>query len=179
MSRPSRAWRLALGCGAALCAVGCAHGPHVRYDAAAHALCVERRECLQPGRLGGDWTLVRRGETDIGYYSARAGSVIQLNATCRDDAEAAPLTTLTNHLLIGYTDRRILTQEERALVGRAALHTVVEGELDGVAVTLDLYVVKRDGCIFDLSLAGPTARYPAGRGAFADFVGGLRPLGRS
>jgi hypothetical protein len=123
--------------------------------------------------------LVRRGETDVGFYSAHAGSVIQLNATCRDDAEGAPLTTLTNHLLIGYTERRIVSQKEQALIGRAALHTVVEGELDGVAVTLDLYVVKRDGCIFDLSLAGPSSRYPAGKGAFADFVGGLRAVDRS
>ena len=79
--------------------------------------------------------------------------MIQGNATCRDDADPAPLGSLTAHLLIGYTDRRTRSTEHVAVDGREALRSVIDARLDGVPVVLDLYVLKRNGCVFDLSLA--------------------------
>jgi hypothetical protein len=40
-------------------------------------------------------------------------------------------------------------------------------------VVLDLYVLKRDGCVFDLTYAAPSARYPAGLADFGCFVAGF------
>jgi hypothetical protein len=146
--------------------------PNVRWNPAANELC-RGRVCYRVGELDASWRLVHREGSSVGFYSDDSGGVIEANATCRDDADAAPLDVLTHHLLIGYTDRRVLEQREVELARRQALHTRVQARLDGVPVLLDLYVLKRNGCIFDLSYAAPTARAARGEPAFSRFVAGF------
>jgi hypothetical protein len=149
-----------------LLGVGCAN---TRWSASAHQLC-SGRSCYHVGTLDPPWRLIHRRGAALGFFSPTVGGVILVSASCRDDADAAPLTALTNRLLIGYTERRTLSQDLVALDRREALRTVLEAKLDGVAIILDLYVLKRDGCILDLSLAAPAARYPKGRADFDRFV---------
>ncbi|HEX8953495.1 MAG TPA: hypothetical protein VF945_16680, partial [Polyangia bacterium] len=56
---------------------------------------------------------------------------------------------------------------------REALRTRVTAKLDGVPMTLELYVVKRDGCIFDLSYAAPPDAFERGAADFRRFVDGF------
>ena len=93
--------------------------------------------------------------------------------TCRDDAEIASLRTLTEHLLIGYTERQTQLSQAVPLARREALHTVVLAKLDGVPVVLDLYVLKRNGCIFDLSYSASPERHALGAPDFERFVMGF------
>jgi len=93
----------------ALLGAGCAHGPRGHIEAVAGGadrICAGD-VCYRVGALDDNWRLVHQKGTSAGWYSDALGGVISANATCRDDAEAAPLTTLTNQLLIGYTARRI------------------------------------------------------------------------
>lgn len=129
--------------------------------------------CYRVGPLGGGWRMVHRQGGAIGFYSASMGGVIEGNANCRDDAEAASLNVLLGHLLLGYTERRERSRELVYLDWREALHTVVDARLDGVPVVLDLYVLKRDGCVYDLSYAAPAGSYPLGRADFSRFVAGF------
>ena len=111
--------------------------------------------------------------TAVGFFSDSVGGVIEANATCRDDADAAPLRALTRQLLIGYTDRNVESQDKVSLDEREALHTRVDAKLDGVPMTLDLYVMKRNGCIFDLSYAAPPDAFARGAADFQRFVDGF------
>jgi hypothetical protein len=154
---------------------GCAHGPKGHVEAAAGGgdrVCAGH-VCYRVGALGEDWRLVHQEGAAVGFYSEAVGGVIEANATCRDDAEAAPLRALTRQLLIGYTDRNIEEQRTVPLAGREALRTRVQAKLDGVPMTLDLYVLKRNGCIFDLSYAAPPALFTRGADDFARFVDGF------
>jgi hypothetical protein len=151
---------------------GCGHAPQGRWDATANRLCAGAT-CYRVGALGPAWRLVHVERASAGFHSERLGAVIQSNATCRDDAEAAPLIALTNNLLIGYTDRRLLERDSRMLDGREALHSVVEARLDGVPVVLELFVLKRNGCVFDLSYAAPPESRPEGEPDFERFVAGF------
>lgn len=153
----------------ALTLAGCAHGG---YDAAANQVCHDRR-CYRLGELGPGWRLVYQKEAAVGFYNDAVGGVIEANSTCRQDAEAAPLQTLTRHLLIGYTDRQVESQEKVPLAHREALHTRATAKLDGVPMALELYVLKRNGCIFDLSYVAPPSTAERGRAAFARFVAGF------
>src|SRR5581483_10333972 len=148
----------------ALLLLGC--HPKARWDPVANQLC-RGKACYRVGELDSSWQLVHREGAAIGFYSAQTGGVIEANATCRDDADAAPLDVLTHHLLIGYTDRKVIEQRSVELARRQALHTRVAARLDGVPVLLDLYVLKRNGCIFDLSYAAPPARAAEGEPAFS------------
>jgi hypothetical protein len=148
---------------------GCAHG---HYDAAAHRVCA-RDVCYRTGELPG-WRLLRHEGAEVAFFQPDFGAVAQTNATCRDDAEAASLDVLMRHLLIGYTEVQVHQNQRVRIDGREALHHVVTARLDGVPVTLDLYVLKRNGCIFDLSLAAPAGRYAGVQREFEQFVAGFR-----
>jgi len=130
-------------------------------------------DCYQLGPLGPAWRVVQRHEGEIGFFNAELGGVIQSNAACRQDVEAAPLQSLLDHLLVGYTDRRVRSAETVPLVERDALRTVLDVKLDGVPMVLDLYVFKRNGCLFDLSFAAAPEGYARGAVDFQRFVGGF------
>lgn len=153
-------------------AAACAHAPRGHYDARSEQVCAGD-VCYRVGALPSGWRLVHQEGAAVGFYSDDVGGVIEANATCRDDADAAPLSTLTRHLLIGYTDRRIDAQDRVSLDGREALRTRATARLDGVPMALDLYVLKRNGCIFDLSYAAPPPGFPRGEADFAQFVDGF------
>jgi hypothetical protein len=155
-----------------LALASCAHAPRGHFDAAADRVCAGH-VCYHVGGLGSDWRLVHQEGAAIGFYSDAVGAVIEANASCRDDADAAPLKALTRQLLIGYTDRQIVEQRTMMLDGREALRTRVEARLDGVPMMLDLVVLKRNGCIFDLSYAAPPPAFERGSADFARFVDGF------
>lgn len=149
-------------------AAGCAHGTIAARDQ--HDRVCSGEVCYRIAPLGGDWQLVHQDKAAVGFFSPRIGGVIESNATCNADADVAPLQVLTNHLLIGYTDVRTESQERVPLDQREALHTRVTAKLDGVPMTMELYVMKRNGCIFDLSYAAPPDRFAGGLPDFARFV---------
>jgi len=154
---------------------GCAHAPRGRVEAEASGadrVCAGD-VCYRVGALDDTWRLVHQEGTSAGWYSKPIGGVIEANATCRDDAEASPLTSLTQQLLIGYTEVHVESQERVPLDRREALRTRVTAKLDGVPVTLDLYVLKRNGCIFDLSYAAPPGEFARGSDDFQRFVDGF------
>lgn len=125
-----------------------------------------------PSGLGGDWQAIVEKGHPIGWYNAKLGAVIQSNETCKNKRDVTSLDALTRQLLVGYSDLRSRSQETVTLGGRPALHTVADVKLDGAPMTLDLYVVRRDNCILDLSYAAPPDRQPAGEPAFRGFVAG-------
>ena len=98
-----------------------------------------------------------------------------MNASC-DTALDIPLVALTNHLLVGFTERSEV--EPQALVqmdGREALRTHVVAKLDGVTRELLLTVLKKDECVYDFALlAPPGAPFAQSLPAYDAMLGGFR-----
>jgi hypothetical protein len=147
--------------------------PKGHWNAQARQMCAGQ-VCYIVGALPPSWRLVEQRGGAIGFFSDEAGAVIESNVTCGSQDEAAPLAALTNQLLIGYTERRVRAQALVPLAGREALHSLVDAKLDGVPTRLDLYVLKRNGCVFDLSFAVPANRQGRGERDFAEFVAGFQ-----
>ncbi len=104
------------------------------------------------GQLDGSWTRVRvEGENDLAWQNRRLNAIIQVNASC-DPSMDVPLRSLTNHLLIGFTERSLQSQQLLPMDGREALRTRLTAKLDGVRRELVLTVLKKDGCVYDFSL---------------------------
>ncbi|MEM9071533.1 MAG: hypothetical protein AAGE52_23705 [Myxococcota bacterium] len=91
---------------------------------------------------------------DLAWRHPQLAAVIQANSSCNPSLDV-PLAALTNHLLIGFTEREIATQELVPMDGREALRTVVTAKLDGVPRQLALVVLKKDGCVYDFALVAP------------------------
>jgi len=106
-----------------------------------------------------------QGQNDLAWAHHGHAAIIQANASCNPSLDI-PLTALTNHLLIGFTEREVAEQELVPMDGREALRTHMRAKLDGVPRELLLVVLKKDGCIYDFALVAPPAGFERARGAY-------------
>ena len=125
------------------------------------------------------WHSVSVREASLAYRDDAHAASILINARCRRPDEGTPLLALTNHLLIGSTERDIVSQDTEPFDGREALHTKVRAKWDGVPMSFDLFVSKKDGCLYDFVYIGESATFEAGSRVFEDFVRGFKTLPHS
>lgn len=124
-----------------------------------------------PGRA---WSRVEVDDNDVAFHHARLGTV-SANSTCRE-YDDAPERALLNHLLFGTRERVFRTYEMVTLDGRGAIHALVDFELDGVPLTLEVYLLKKDGCVYDLTYVAGRSTHAQGRVALARLVEGFHVL---
>jgi hypothetical protein len=113
------------------------------------------------GQPGEAWRRVQLETADLAWFNSELGAGLIVNSAC-EGVQDAPLVGLTNELLIGTTEREILKQELRPFSKREALETIVTGKLDGVLRKRALFVVKKDGCVYDIVFDAPPEHFEAG-----------------
>jgi hypothetical protein len=120
-----------------------------------------------------EWRRVDVTAADLAFRDdAREGSIL-LDGRCGRRDEDVPLTSLTQQLILGTTAREFVTEETIPFDGREALHTVLKAKLDGVEMQYDLYVLKKDGCVYDFVYVAPPARFTEGAPSFERFAIGI------
>lgn len=155
-------WRLGTWLLVSLCTIGCAttgtlkngvyHGSETSY---------------RIGPVGQGWTRVTVDhQNDLAWHSTAKGAVMHVDSTC-DPAFDIPLIALRTHLLIGFTDREIVSEETLPMDGREALRTHARAKLDGVPRDILLQILKKDGCVYDFGLITPPG--PSFEEALEDF----------
>lgn len=104
------------------------------------------------------------GDNDLAFVSDETAALLQVNGSC-DPGLDIPLTALTNHLLVGFTERSYVGEPALTpLDGREALTTHVVAKLDGVPRELLLVVSKKDGCVYDFAaIASPGPAFESAR----------------
>lgn len=137
---------------------------------------VDRQTSFHIDPPGAGWRrLSVESQNDLAFEHEGTATLMQVNAVC-DSALDIPLVALTNHLLVGFTERSEL--EPQAVVqmdGREALRTHVLAKLDGVPRELLLTVLKKDGCVYDFALLGPPgAPFASARPAYDAMLAGFR-----
>jgi len=130
------------------------------------------------GDLPPSYQPVDAGKGRLAFRDERARSTILVNGRCGQDGDDVPLVALTNHLFMTFTEREILEQKVEPMDGREALHTLMRAKLDGVAKSFDVYVLKKDGCVYDfINISSPDA-FDRARPVFARFVLGFHTLSK-
>ena len=122
------------------------------------------------------WRAVSVTEGSLAYRDDAHGASILVNGRCRRPDEGTPLVALTNHLLMGSTAREVTVAETVPFDGREALHTKLRAKWDGVPIAFDIYVMKKDGCVYDFVYMGDPSAHDDGVRAFESFVRGFRTL---
>jgi hypothetical protein len=107
---------------------------------------------------------------------ARAASIL-VNAKCGSKSDDVPLASLTEHLIIGTTERTFLEEATVPMDGREARHTILVAKLDGVPMQFDIYVMKKNGCVFDFVYVAEPQMFVEGSAAFEKFVRGVHTTG--
>lgn len=125
------------------------------------------------GELASGWERLDVAQNDLAWRQPSTGAIVQVNASC-DPYSDVPLSSLTNHLLIGFTERDWRSSETVPLDGREARRSHVIASLDGVPVEMLLYVMKKDECVYDFALVAPPGdAFGAARPEFEAFVNGF------
>lgn len=98
------------------------------------------------------------GAHDLAWTHSETAAVIHVGGSC-DPRLDLPLAALTNHLLIGFTEREVLEEERRPFQSREALDSHVIAKLDGVVRELRLVVLKKDDCVYDFALVSSRSAF--------------------
>jgi hypothetical protein len=155
----------------ALVAAACAHG-----DAFEQGVLRKGNLAVRVGPLPPGWRRIDVGGADLAFRDeAREGSTL-LDVRCGRRDDDAPLTVLTDHLAMGTTERQIESQDTVPFDGREAMHTLLSAKLDGVPMRYDIYVVKKDGCVYDIVYVAAPDRFAEGAPDFESFALGVRSL---
>lgn len=121
---------------------------------------------------GATWALADGGSAEVELVDRATGAAMVAHASCEAGLSGRSLPVLLRYPLFGLRERTMLEEGEVSLNGRRAAHALVEGRMRGAEdrVKVELYVMKHEGCVYDLLYAAPPERFDEGRAAFQRFV---------
>jgi hypothetical protein len=159
--RPAYAFAAPLALSLAVAACGADPAPGVYRD----AMVAFHTDPVPPS-----WRPVRVSNADLVFRDTAHEASVLVNGRCIPEDGDAPLPTLTEHLVMGTTARDYLLEETIPFDSREARHTVLKAKLDGVLMAYDIYVMKKDGCVYDLVYVGDPASMQGGTAIFEKFA---------
>jgi hypothetical protein len=124
------------------------------------------------------WRPLDGSRAALAFHDATSDATIAINARCGADADDVPLAALTNHLFLRFSDRAVLEEKVVPFDAREAMHSVVVAKLDGVPQKFSVYVLKKDGCVYDLLYIARPDRFDVGAGVFDSFARGFATVRR-
>ncbi|MGO9834364.1 MAG: hypothetical protein ACLP1X_09130 [Polyangiaceae bacterium] len=134
---------------------------------------------IHVGPVPPTWRRIQVEGADLAFRDdAKEGSAL-FDVRCGRRDDDAPLTALTEHLIMGTTQREFASQEVLPFDRREAMHTLLRANLDGVPMQYDIYVMKKDGCVVDLVYVAPPNRFADGTTDFQRFALGMHVLSDS
>lgn len=119
------------------------------------------------------WQPIEDGRAALAFRDPSAQATVLVGGRCGLASDDVPLASLTQHLFLDFTHRETEAQTVVPFDGREAMHTVVRADLDGVPMRYDVWVLKKDGCVYDLLYFAPPATFERGHAAFARLVEGF------
>jgi hypothetical protein len=125
------------------------------------------------GPVPRSWRAIEATGALLAFRDDEAVATVAVNGRCGLDGDDVPLGALTHHLFLQFTDRELVSQNRVDLDGRAALRTEMLAELDGVKKRYLVYVLKKNGCVYDFVYVSPG---DDGREEFERFVRGFGTL---
>lgn len=86
-------------------------------------------------------------------YRTPTGNGVTVASSCERYSEA-PLKVLTRQLLFGSRDIDYKKQEPMEIDGVEALYTSLSAKTEGVPIFMEIVVLSKLQCVFDISLVG-------------------------
>jgi hypothetical protein len=123
-----------------------------------------------------DWRRIEATGALLAFRDDTAAASIAVGGRCGRDADDVPLGALTHHLFLHFTERTVEGQIRTQLDGREALRTDLTARLDGVKRRFTVFVLKKNGCVYDFVHVAPPGAPADGRARFVAFVEGFSTL---
>ncbi|MEP7050080.1 MAG: hypothetical protein ABJB12_06995 [Pseudomonadota bacterium] len=127
------------------------------------------------GPIPSTWRGITVDDALLAFREDSANATVALNGRCGVDGDDVPLVSLTQHLFLQFTNRELVAQQALTLDGREALRTEMNAALDGVTKHYLVYVLKKDGCVYDFMYIA-AAGGASSNAEFERFVQGFSTL---
>ena len=127
------------------------------------------------GPVPSAWRRLEVDDTRLAFRDDAANATVAVDGRCGLDGDDVPLTSLTQHLFLQFTERELSSQTKVSLDGREALRTELSAALDGVKKQYLVYVLKKNSCVYDFMYIAADAA-PGSRAEFERFVQGFAAL---
>lgn len=111
----------------------------------------------------------------VAFYHDRFGATAGVATVCEGIRDAG-LESLARQELVGLERRSVLEEGRISVDGREAVDWVVKGSVDGVDVRVNLVVLRKGPCVYDLNLVCRPSTFEEARADFRAFVAGFRVL---
>ena len=131
---------------------------------------------FQVPAVPGGWRKIDVTDAALAFRDDAHDASVLVNGRCAEKDGDAPLLALTNQLVMGTTERSVTVEETIPFDAREARHTRMNAKLDGVLQAFDIFVLKKDGCVYDFVYVGDPERAEAGVADFERFVRGFHTM---
>ena len=128
------------------------------------------------GPIPGTWRTISVEDALLAFRDDAANATVALNGRCGVDGDDVPLASLTQHLFLQFTEREPIAQQTLSLDGREALRTEITASLDGVKKRYLVYVMKKNGCVYDFMYIAAAESGARSSAEFERFVQGFSTL---
>ncbi len=131
----------------------------------------------QVGELSSDWQRINLEKAMIAFYNPQLKSTISTDSFCDQAYNDSSLKSLTQQLFPGLQNLKVIEEKQFQLDGRGALQTLVDAELDGLPVMVNIVVLKKDWCLFDFYLVSEKSSFARAMSDFEKFYQNFSYLG--
>lgn len=131
------------------------------------------RSYYKVGGLPAPWEKMNVRTYAVAFHNDNYGATIATDAFCGPSFEDLPLNLLTTQLVAGVENVKEMKKENISLDGRGALRTIFKGSVDGVPLTFDIVVVKKNKCIIDFMCVSERDNQLAVESDFQNFYNGF------
>ena len=128
---------------------------------------------FRAGGMPAGWRRVEDENSLLTFRDAGRDLVITVSGRCGKDGDDVPLQALTQHLFMYFTERQVIEERPVTLDDREALRTELFAKLDGVPRHFVVYVLKKNGCVYDFILIAAPAVDAPSKSEFDQFVLGF------
>lgn len=112
-------------------------------------------------------------KADQAWTSQRTGNVISYYSECGGKSDLG-LRDLLQESLGALEDARIDNQSTFDYNARVALRALVRGKADGVPMSMDQVLLKKNACVYILTYTGVEKNFASERARFERFIEGFK-----
>ena len=167
---------IAIVVGAVLIATSCVLGPNRYYGVMSvrgNRVFIRHDRWYAVGKLPEGWETLKTKVRAAAWYNPDYRATISTDVLCESSTGDRPLSVVAGDVAAAIEDREVTDSEKFMLDERGALRERVSGSVDGVPVEMDVVVVKKNNCSFDMIAIASPEDMPAVKPIFDEFISGF------
>lgn len=111
-------------------------------------------------------------QADVVWQNPKNGNTIAVLSECSETRDPS-LSQLENETVNALTAPQILQTENIHFADRGGLRSLVEGQVDGVSVKMEILTLKKNSCSYTLSYIGRSQTFEQDQKTFDLFLKGI------